>query len=238
MPYDPNDPSSLPDRVRSGLSPKKQRQWAHVWNSVYRDTKEEGRAFAAANSITGLGKSFEHLVTSATSSESLNAQLKADGFNGWRLINIIKTGNVYDAYLEREIIVDDAVIKSADDALLAPQAPALPVLDADRPDRENRSRFSDNDPFSFWGLVPNSPAGERRVEAKTALTSGLQSKEHGHKCVLVIDKDKHVLMGMTDFYSGHTHTVTKLGATNESDGHTHSFELLEERDKFGDTPYK
>lgn len=42
--------ASLPDHVKK-LPEKKQRQWMHIWNSVYERTGDEGRAFAAANAI-------------------------------------------------------------------------------------------------------------------------------------------------------------------------------------------
>ena len=40
-------PDSVKKRFPSGGS---RRQWAQVWNSVYRKTGDEGRAFASANS--------------------------------------------------------------------------------------------------------------------------------------------------------------------------------------------
>ena len=48
MPY--NSIQSLPRHVKK-YSAKIQRQWMHVFNSVYKKTKSEQRAFKAANSI-------------------------------------------------------------------------------------------------------------------------------------------------------------------------------------------
>lgn len=48
MPYNPDDPSGWPAHVRK-LPAKRGRQWAHVWNGVFEETGDEGRAFAAAN---------------------------------------------------------------------------------------------------------------------------------------------------------------------------------------------
>lgn len=48
MPYS-EDGSDVPARIKGK---KKRRQWAHVWNSIYQQTGDEGRAFAGANSVT------------------------------------------------------------------------------------------------------------------------------------------------------------------------------------------
>lgn len=48
MPYTGAGDPDLPDHVKR-LPAAKRRQWVHVWNGVYADTKDEGRAFAAAN---------------------------------------------------------------------------------------------------------------------------------------------------------------------------------------------
>jgi len=48
MPY--NSTSELPARIKK-MPAKKRRQWMHVFNSTYSRTKDEGRAFAAANSV-------------------------------------------------------------------------------------------------------------------------------------------------------------------------------------------
>jgi len=48
MPYSGPDDPKLPSNVRR-LSPKRRRQWVHVWNSVHKQTNDEHRAFAAAN---------------------------------------------------------------------------------------------------------------------------------------------------------------------------------------------
>jgi hypothetical protein len=48
MPYTGAGDASLPDHVKH-LSEAKRRQWVAVWTSVYADTQDEGRAFAAAN---------------------------------------------------------------------------------------------------------------------------------------------------------------------------------------------
>lgn len=53
MPY--SETSELPPAVQE-LTPKKQRQWMEVWNSVYADTKDEERAFRAAWSAVGKDK--------------------------------------------------------------------------------------------------------------------------------------------------------------------------------------
>jgi len=51
MPY--SSIADIPEHIkRKYKSAKKRRQWLHVWNSVYRQTHSEARAFAAANSIT------------------------------------------------------------------------------------------------------------------------------------------------------------------------------------------
>ena len=49
MPYKPDDPNGEmpPDNVPAD----KRAQWSAIWNSTYKQTGEEGRAFAAANAI-------------------------------------------------------------------------------------------------------------------------------------------------------------------------------------------
>jgi cation transport regulator ChaB len=42
--------NDLPEHVKKVKSKKRQRMWLAVWNSVYRKTGSESRAFAAANS--------------------------------------------------------------------------------------------------------------------------------------------------------------------------------------------
>lgn len=50
MPYSSN--ADIPASVKKRLkSPKKQRQWRHVWNSAYKRTGSESRAFAMANAV-------------------------------------------------------------------------------------------------------------------------------------------------------------------------------------------
>jgi cytochrome oxidase Cu insertion factor (SCO1/SenC/PrrC family) len=48
MPY--ASVKDLPDYVKK-YSPNIQRQWMHVWMTVYGETKEEVRAFKAANAV-------------------------------------------------------------------------------------------------------------------------------------------------------------------------------------------
>lgn len=50
MPYDPDNPKGWPSGVKAlhREDAEKARQWVHVFNSVYKDTKDEGRAMAAA----------------------------------------------------------------------------------------------------------------------------------------------------------------------------------------------
>lgn len=49
MPYTGGGDPKLPKHVKK-LSAKRRRKWVAVWNSVFSSTKNEGRAFAAANS--------------------------------------------------------------------------------------------------------------------------------------------------------------------------------------------
>lgn len=52
MPY--SSVNEIPDYVnKKTKDKKKRRQWLHVFNSVYASTKNEARAFAAANAILG-----------------------------------------------------------------------------------------------------------------------------------------------------------------------------------------
>jgi len=241
MPYDPNDLSGLPDRVKRGLSEKKQRQWAHVWNSVYGDLSDEGRAFAAANSVTGLGKTFEHkaLPLQKLAPSWLVKDLDGAGQQGWELVNIC--GNT--AIFKRAITVTQPLLKGSDEHTLAPPAGARPTLDADVGNTcqetviDGESVAPELAPLNFWGIVPDSRNGEKRLEAKSAMASGIESSEHCHKCVLVVDEEHNVLRGVTDFYENHAHFISKIGATDETEGHTHSYLLLEQTPVHGDTPY-
>lgn len=56
MPY--ASVSELPEAVKK-LPPKKRRQWMHVFNSVYAETGDDGRAARAAWSAVGGGKKYE-----------------------------------------------------------------------------------------------------------------------------------------------------------------------------------
>lgn len=47
MPY--SNVSELPKHVRDLKSAKKKRRWMNIFNSVFRQTSSESRAFAAAN---------------------------------------------------------------------------------------------------------------------------------------------------------------------------------------------
>ena len=52
MPY--SSLADIPAYVKNKTkNKKKQRQWLHVFNSVYRSSKNEARAFAAANAVLG-----------------------------------------------------------------------------------------------------------------------------------------------------------------------------------------
>jgi len=242
MPYDPKDTSSLPERVKSGLSDKKQRQWAHVWNNTHKRTGDEGRAFAAANAVTGLGKTFEHKAVSLTSFHPIDLAKAMDqaGQEGWELVSAM--GNL--VLFKRAIAVDaEELAKTSDEQTLAPPAHAQPTLDADVGNTRQETVFEgvathpEVVPLNFWGLVPNAQAGEKRLEAKSSMSSGLKSPEHSHKCVLIVDKERNVLRGITDFYGNHAHFINKVGATDETEGHTHSYELLEERQPYGTEQY-
>lgn len=52
MPYGGKDGKELPENVKK-LSPKKQRQWMHVWNSAFAKHGDESKAFAMANGVVG-----------------------------------------------------------------------------------------------------------------------------------------------------------------------------------------
>src|SRR5689334_3308637 len=71
MPYSSADelPSAVKDKIKS---PKKRRQWMHVWNSEYDSHKDESRAFASAwaavkkdASMTDLANSFSFFMPTA-----------------------------------------------------------------------------------------------------------------------------------------------------------------------------
>lgn len=51
-PYSGGDDPSLPPNVKK-MPPKRRRQWVHVFNSSLSSHGDEGRAFAAANSVAG-----------------------------------------------------------------------------------------------------------------------------------------------------------------------------------------
>jgi hypothetical protein len=59
MPYK-EDGSDVPKHVKGK---KKRRQWAHVWNSMYQQTGDESRAYAAANSVAGRSKKLSKFGT-------------------------------------------------------------------------------------------------------------------------------------------------------------------------------
>jgi cation transport regulator ChaB len=69
MPY--SSVSQLPKYVKK-YSPKVKRQWMHVFNTVFKKTKSEARAFKAANSV--LRKRFK-------GQDSMSKNTRNDYFN-------------------------------------------------------------------------------------------------------------------------------------------------------------
>lgn len=57
--YDPSDPSGWPAGVKAlhRKDAKAARQWIHTFNSVFKETKDEGRAMAAAYSTVPAARS-------------------------------------------------------------------------------------------------------------------------------------------------------------------------------------
>jgi len=61
MPY--SSESEVPSRIKGK---KARRQWMQVWNSTYASTHDEGRAFAAANSVYNQRKNKTKKLEEAT----------------------------------------------------------------------------------------------------------------------------------------------------------------------------
>jgi len=57
MPYK-NDGSDVPEHIQKYPAVVR-RQWAHVWNSIYDRTGEEGRAHSGANAVVEKHKTEE-----------------------------------------------------------------------------------------------------------------------------------------------------------------------------------
>lgn len=77
MPYAISDQSNLPANVKK-LSPKKRRQWIHVWNSAHKRTDDESKAFAMANAaVKSRGeKSVSVRIFSGPNDSDLPAEIK------------------------------------------------------------------------------------------------------------------------------------------------------------------
>lgn len=60
MPWSPSDARG---KTRKASTPKKQRQWAHVADSVLSKTGNEGRAIREANAVVGRKRSGSKIVT-------------------------------------------------------------------------------------------------------------------------------------------------------------------------------
>lgn len=56
MPYSVTELDKIPKYIQK-LDEKKQRQWVHIWNSVYERTGDESRAYATANGVVLHGRS-------------------------------------------------------------------------------------------------------------------------------------------------------------------------------------
>lgn len=77
MPY--SSTNELPKAVKDKLSPKKQRQFKEVFNSVYAKTKDEGKAMAAAWSQVKKRQMDEDIFTSPAEARSRSMMM---GFEG------------------------------------------------------------------------------------------------------------------------------------------------------------
>lgn len=85
MPYQENG-SDVPARIKGK---KNRRQWAHVWNSEYTSHGDEGRAFAAANSVyneaTKKALSVYDLADSSSFQELLETLVKGNPLDEFEL---------------------------------------------------------------------------------------------------------------------------------------------------------
>jgi len=77
MPY--NSVKELPKHIKK-FSPVVRRNWMHVWNSVFKKTGSEARAFKGANSI--LKKRFKGKKTAESNSRHDHIQYLVNDFLG------------------------------------------------------------------------------------------------------------------------------------------------------------
>lgn len=80
------------------------------------------------------------------------------------------------------------------------------------------------DSESAWHWQPRTEYGEKRLEATTDQIAGVESPEHKHKVLAILDKDGKVVRGKTDMVNGHEHPVAINGMCEEADGHTHTYD--------------
>jgi hypothetical protein len=78
---------------------------------------------------------------------------------------------------------------------------------------------------SAWHWQPRTELGEKRVEAITDQVAGAKAPEHKHRVLVIRAKDGKIVRGKTDMVNGHEHKITLLGMTEESDGHTHTWQV-------------
>ncbi len=80
------------------------------------------------------------------------------------------------------------------------------------------------DADSAWHWQPRTEFGEKRLEATTSQDQGIDSPDHKHKVVVILDKNGKVVRGKTDVVNGHDHPVTINGLVDDADGHTHTYD--------------
>jgi cation transport regulator ChaB len=75
MPY--SSINEIPDYVKKKTkNSKKRRQWMQVFNSVYRQTRSEARAFAAANAVMSRKKEYTKEEVNSIIKDYINCNRK------------------------------------------------------------------------------------------------------------------------------------------------------------------
>jgi len=166
--------------------------------------------------------------------EDVAKTLTKFGHQGWHLKHVTHSGF---AVFERQNASGDV---GKDNEPAASQAQFRLVFPAGKPLAVQEPVFEGkpnvDPPMDFWNLMPVQRDGEKRLELKTAMAAGNESADHAHKAVIILDPEKEVKAGLTDFETGHVHTIKRMGRTEEADGHSHSFRMIEDG-AVGVTPY-
>lgn len=72
-------------------------------------------------------------------------------------------------------------------------------------------------------FMPKS--GTKQYEAMSSMDADLEDISHNHMVLVVVDAEMKVVSANVQEVNGHTHECSVLGVLEESEGHTHTFQV-------------